>query len=70
MPRLCTHQSQPQGGDLILLPERFDLIHQPANGLDALLVGLRWLDEARCFSGHTPSVAKPSSGTATTNGCQ
>ena len=61
---LRTHQPQPQGEDFIPLAGGFDLLHQPANGLDALLVGLRWLDDAGVFGVHTPSVAQPSSGIA------
>ena len=62
--RLRTHQPQPQDQPFIPLAGGFDLLHQPANGLDALLVGLRWLDDAGVFSGHVGSVAQPSSDTA------
>lgn len=56
-PCLRTHQSQPQDQPFVSLAGRFDLLHQPANGLDALLVGLRWLDDAGVFGGHGGSVA-------------
>lgn len=49
MPRLLTHQLQPQHEDFVPLARGFDLDHQPVDRLDALLVGLRWLAEAGCF---------------------
>ena len=68
-PRLCTHQPEPQSGDLVSLPGSFHVLHQPADLSDALLVALGWLDAAGCFGVHdAASVAQPSSDTATAKG--
>ena len=62
-PRFYTDQPQPQGQQLVSLAGGFDVLHQPADRFDALLVGLGWLADAGCF-GHGESVAPSRSGSA------
>lgn len=65
-PRLCTNQPEPQQEDFVPLPRTFDLLHQPADLRDALLIAVGWLDDAGCFGGHgARSVAQPNGGIAT-----